>query len=193
MNTFGARRCNHEVMVRGAFANVRIKNLMAPGTEGGVTIHQPSGEKMPIHEAAERYRRDGIPLVVLAGEEYGTGSSRDWAAKGPQMLGIKAVIARGFERIHRTNLIGMGILPCQFKGTDSVTSLGIDGSESFDLTGIAGEIKPMQDVALVIRRRNGTAQNVTLTLRVDTAIEAEYLRHGGILPYVLREIIAQAA
>ncbi|MBI4206893.1 MAG: aconitate hydratase AcnA [Betaproteobacteria bacterium] len=193
MNTFGARRCNHEVMVRGAFANVRIKNLMAQGTEGGVTLHQPSGEKLSIFEAATRYRKEGVPLVVFAGEEYGTGSSRDWAAKGPQMLGIKAVIARGFERIHRTNLIGMGILPCQFKGTDSVASLRIDGSERFDLTGVDSDLKPIQDVTLVVRRRDGRTQNVTLTLRVDTPIEAEYLRHGGILPYVLREIIAQAA
>jgi aconitate hydratase len=193
MNTFGARRCNHEVMVRGAFANVRIKNLMAPGTEGGVTIHQPSGEKLAVHDAAARYRKEGVPLMVFAGEEYGTGSSRDWAAKGPQMLGIKAVVARGFERIHRTNLIGMGILPCQFQGADSVAALGIDGSESFDLTGISGEIKPMQDVTLIVRRKDGSTQNLALTLRVDTAIEAEYLRHGGILPYVLRDIIAQAA
>src|SRR5205085_12371880 len=124
MNTFGARRCNHEVMVRGAFANVRIKNLMVPGTEGGVTVHQPSGEQMGIHEAADRYRKEGTPLVVFAGEEYGTGSSRDWAAKGPQLLGIKFVVARGFERIHRTNLIMMGILPCQFQGKDSVAALG---------------------------------------------------------------------
>ena len=193
MNTFGARRCNHEVMMRGTFANVRIKNLMAPGTEGGVTLHQPSGEKLPVHEAAARYREEGVPLVVFAGEEYGTGSSRDWAAKGPQMLGIRAVVARGYERIHRSNLIGMGILPCQFKGNDSVGALKIDGSETYDLTGIAGDLQPMQDVTLVIQRKDGSTQRVTLTLRVDTAIEAEYLKHGGILHYVLREIVAQAA
>jgi aconitate hydratase len=180
-------------MVRGAFANMRIKNLLAPGTEGGVTIHQPSGEKLAVHEAAARYRKEGVPPLVFAGEEYGTGSSSDWAARGPQMLGIKAVVARGFERIHRTNLIGMGILPCQFQGADSVGSLKIDGSESFDLTGISGEIKLMQDVTLTIRRKDGSTHDMTLTLRVDTAIEAEYLRHGRILPYVLREIIAQAA
>jgi aconitate hydratase len=190
MNTFGARRCNHEVMARGTFANVRIKNLMVPGSEGGVTIHQPSGEKLGMHEAAMRYRKDGVPLLVFAGEEYGTGSSRDWAAKGPQMLGIRAVVARGFERIHRSNLIGMGILPCQFQRDDSVASLGIGGSETFDLGGIAGDLQPMQDVTLVIHRQDGTSAQVTLTLRVDTAIEAEYLKHGGILHYVLRDIVA---
>ena len=190
MNTFGARRCNHEVMVRGAFANVRIKNLMVRGTEGGVTVHQPSGEQMGIHDAADRYRSEGVPLVVFAGEEYGTGSSRDWAAKGPQLLGVKFVVARGFERIHRTNLIMMGILPCQFKGSDSVSSLSIDGTETFDLTGVEGDLKPGQDVTLTIRRKDGSARKVTLTLRADTPIEIEYLKHGGILPYVLREIMA---
>ncbi len=193
MNTFGARRCNHEVMVRGAFANVRIKNLMVPGVEGGVTLHQPSGERMGIHEAAERYRRENVPLAVFAGEEYGTGSSRDWAAKGPQLLGVKFVVARGFERIHRTNLIMMGILPCQFKGSDSVASLEIDGTEMFDLTGVEGDLQPGQDVTLTIRRADGGTKRVSLTLRADTPIEIEYLKHGGILPYVLREIMAQAA
>jgi aconitate hydratase len=189
MNTFGARRCNHEVMLRGAFANVRIKNLMVPGVEGGVTTHQPGGEQMGIYDAAVRYRKEGVPLVVFAGEEYGTGSSRDWAAKGPQLLGVKLVVARGFERIHRTNLIMMGILPCQFKGKDSVASLGIDGSETFDLTGVEGELQPSQDVTLTIRRKDGTEKKVTVTLRADTPIELEYLKHGGILPYVLREIL----
>jgi aconitate hydratase len=193
MNTFGARRCNHEVMLRGAFANVRIKNLMVPGTEGGITVHRPSGEQMGIYDAAARYRKEGIPLVVLAGEEYGTGSSRDWAAKGPQLLGIKVVVARSFERIHRTNLIGMGILPCQFKGKDSVASLAIDGTETFDLTGVEGDLSPGQDVTLTVRRKDGSAKKVTVTLRADTPIEIEYLRHGGILPYVLREILTQPA
>jgi aconitate hydratase len=194
MNTFGARRCNHEVMLRGAFANVRIKNLMVPGVEGGVTLHQPSGEQMGIYDAAARYRKEGTPLVVFAGEEYGTGSSRDWAAKGPQLLGVKFVVARGFERIHRTNLIMMGILPCQFKGSDSVASLGIDGSETFDVTGVEGELKPGQDVTLTIHRKDGGTKSVTVILRADTPIEIEYLKHGGILPYVLREILhAQAA
>ena len=190
MNTFGARRCNHEVMVRGAFANVRIKNLMVPGVEGGVTLHQPSGEQMGVHDAADRYRREGVPLAVFAGEEYGTGSSRDWAAKGPQLLGVKFVVARGFERIHRTNLIMMGVLPCQFKGSDSVAKLGIDGTETFDLTGVEGDLAPAQDVTLTIRRRDGSTKKTTLTLRADTPIEIEYLRHGGILPYVLREILS---
>jgi len=191
MNTFGARRCNHEVMARGAFANVRIRNLLAPGTEGGVTLHQPGGEKMGIYDASMRYQKDGVPLFVFGGEEYGTGSSRDWAAKGTQMLGIKVVVARGFERIHRSNLIGMGVLPCQFKGSDSIQSLNIDGSETFDLLGVdGGNVKPMQDVKLVIHRKDGSRQNVAVTLRVDSPIEVEYLKHGGILPYVLREIMA---
>jgi aconitate hydratase len=190
MNTFGARRCNHEVMLRGAFANVRIKNLMVPGVEGGVTMHQPSGLEMGVHEAAATYRKEGVPLVVFAGEEYGTGSSRDWAAKGPQLLGVKFVVARGFERIHRTNLIMMGIVPCQFKGKDSIASLGIDGTETFDLTGIEGDLKPAQDVTLTVRRKDGTTRSVAVTLRADTPIEIEYLKHGGILPYVLREILA---
>ena len=193
MNTFGARRCNHEVMLRGAFANVRIKNLMVPGVEGGVTVHQPSGEQMGIYDASQRYRKEGVPLVVLAGEEYGTGSSRDWAAKGPHLLGVKIVVARSFERIHRTNLIGMGILPCQFKGSDSAASLKIDGTETFDLTGVEDDLKPAQDVMLTIRRKDGTSRAVPVTLRADTPIEIEYLRHGGILPFVLREIMAAAA
>jgi aconitate hydratase len=193
MNTFGARRCNHEVMVRGAFANVRIKNLMVPGVEGGVTVHQPSRQQMGVHEAAERYRGEGVPLAVFAGEEYGTGSSRDWAAKGPQLLGVRFVVARGFERIHRTNLIMMGILPCQFKGSDGVASLDIDGTETFDLSGVEGDLQPGQDVTLTIHRKDGSTKSVSLTLRADTPIEIEYLKHGGILPYVLREIMTQAA
>ena len=191
LSSFGSRRTNHEVMVRGAFANPRIKNLLAPGTEGGVTIHQPSGDKMTIYEASMRYQNDGIPLFVFGGEEYGTGSSRDWAAKGTQMLGVKCVVARGYERIHRSNLVGMGVLPCQFKGNDSVQSLKIDGTETFDLIGVAGgNVKPLQDLTLVIHRKDGSKQNVTVMLRVDSPIEVEYLKHGGILPYVLRELMA---
>ncbi|MBI3041897.1 MAG: aconitate hydratase AcnA [Betaproteobacteria bacterium] len=189
---FGVRRCNHEVLVRGTFTNVRIRNLMAPGTEGGVTVHQPSGETMAVFDASARYRKDGVPLVVFGGEDYGTGSARDGAAKGTMLLGIKAVIARSFERIHRSNLIGMGVLPCQFKDGSSWRNLGIDGSETFDLLGIPDKVKPMQDVTLVINRNDGTSRHAVLRLRVDTAIEAEYLRHGGILPYVLREILAAA-
>jgi aconitate hydratase len=190
---YGVRRCNHEVMVRGTFANVRIKNMMAQGSEGGLTTHEPSGEKTSMFEASERYRKDGVPLIVFGGADYGTGSARDWAAKGTALLGIRAVITRSFERIHRSNLIGMGVLPCQFKDDMSWQSLKIDGSETFDLLGLSGGIEPMQDVTLVIRRKDGSEQRVPLLLRVDTSIEADYLHHGGILPYVLREIMPAAA
>jgi len=193
MSNFGVRRCNHEVMIRGAFANVRINNLMVPGTEGGVTVHQPTGEKMSIYDASERYRSQGVPLVVLAGEEYGTGSSRDWAAKAPYLLGVKFVVARSFERIHRSNLVGMGVMPCQLNGTDTAQSLKLDGSEVFDLVGLDVELQPMQVITLVIHRKDGITTRVPLTLRADTAIEIEYLKHGGILPYVLREIMATPA
>jgi len=195
-NSYGARRGNHEVMMRGTFANVRIKNLMIPPApdgsrvEGGVTIHQPSGERMSIYDAAMRYVADGVPTMVFGGEEYGTGSSRDWAAKGTQLLGVKAVVARSFERIHRSNLVGMGVLPLQFTGSDSVESLGITGSESFDLEGLDGEIRPQQSVTLVIRRADGSVKRATLRLRIDTAIEVDYFRHGGILPFVLRQLLA---
>ena len=190
---FGVRRLNHEVMVRGTFTNVRLKNLMAPGTEGGITVHQPSGDVTGIFEAATRYRQDGVPLFLFGGADYGTGSARDWAAKGTQLLGVRAVIARSFERIHRANLVGMGVLPCQFPEGLSWQDLGIDGSETFDLRGIAGELRPMQDATLVVHRANGKTDTVPLRLRIDTPIEAEYLRHGGILPYMLREIVAAAA
>jgi aconitate hydratase len=191
LSSFGSRRTNHEVMVRGAFANPRIKNLMVPGSEGGVTVHQPSGDKMQIFDASMRYQKDNVPLFVFGGEEYGTGSSRDWAAKGTQMLGIRVVVARGYERIHRSNLVGMGVLPCQFKGSDSVQTLGITGEESYDLLGVeGGNIKPLQDVTLVIHRKDGSTQHVAVTLRVDSPIEVEYLKNGGILPFVLRELMA---
>ncbi len=194
-NSYGARRGNYEVMVRGTFANVRIKNLMLPPkpdgsrVEGGYTLYQPSGEQMTIFEAAMRYLAERIPTVVFGGEEYGTGSSRDWAAKGTQLLGVKAVIARSFERIHRSNLVGMGVLPLQFKGSDSVQSLGIRGDERFDILGLK-DIRPQQDVDLVIHRRDGSRQQVTLLCRIDTPIEVDYYRHGGILPYVLRQLMA---
>ena len=191
LSSFGSRRTNHEVMVRGAFANPRIKNLMVPGSEGGVTFHQPDGAKMQIFDASMQYQKDKVPLFVFGGEAYGTGSSRDWAAKGTQMLGIRVVVARGYERIHRSNLVGMGVLPCQFKGTDSVQTLGITGDESYDLIGVeGGNIKPLQDVTLVIHRKDGSTQNVAVTLRVDSPIEVEYLKNGGILPFVLRELMA---
>jgi aconitate hydratase len=195
-NSYGARRGNHEVMMRGTFANVRIKNLMLPTkadgsrVEGGITLHQPSGEQMSIYDAAMRYIRDGVATVVFGGEEYGTGSSRDWAAKGTQLLGVKAVVARSFERIHRSNLVGMGVLPLQFKGTDSVQTLGITGTETFDVRGIESAIKPQQDCTLVIHRADGTTREVPVTLRIDTPIEVDYYQHGGILPYVLRQLLA---
>jgi aconitate hydratase len=188
-NSYGARRGNHEVMVRGTFANVRIKNLMVPDVEGGVTIHQPAGERMSIYDAAMRYQSDGVPLVIVAGQEYGTGSSRDWAAKGTRLLGVKAAIAQSFERIHRSNLVGMGVLPCQFKDGMSAASLGLDGSETFDLRGVEAGIEPRQDVTLVIHRANGATEEIQITLRIDTPIEVDYYRHGGILPYVLRQLL----
>jgi len=195
-NSYGSRRGNHEVMMRGTFANVRIKNLMIPPNadgsrfEGGETLHQPSQERMPIYDAAMKYIAEGVPTVVFGGEEYGTGSSRDWAAKGTQLLGVKAVIARSFERIHRSNLVGMGVLPLQFKGEDSVDTLEITGKETYDITGIENGIRPQQDVTLVIHRPDGTSQEVSMLLRIDTATEVDYYLHGGILPYVLRELLA---
>ncbi|MCO1364473.1 aconitate hydratase AcnA [Burkholderia multivorans] len=195
-NSYGSRRGNHDVMMRGTFANVRIKNLMIPakedGTrvEGGLTIHQPSGEQLSIYDAAMKYIDEGTPTVVFAGEEYGTGSSRDWAAKGTQLLGVKAVIARSFERIHRSNLVGMGVLPLQFKGADSVQSLGITGEETYDIEGLGDDFKPQQDVTLVIHRKNGETQRVPVLLRIDTPIEVDYYKHGGILPFVLRSLLA---
>lgn len=189
-NSYGSRRGNHEVMMRGTFANVRIKNLMVPGVEGGVTVHQPSSETMTIYDAAMRYQETATPLVILAGQEYGTGSSRDWAAKGAKLLGVKAVVAQSFERIHRSNLVGMGVLPCQFKSGDSIQSLQLDGSETFDLIGLENGIMPRQDVSLVIYRADGSVQTVPVTLRIDTPIEVDYYLHGGILPYVLRQLLA---
>ncbi len=188
-NSYGARRGNHEVMMRGTFANVRIKNLMLPGTEGGVTLYR--NEKLPIYDAAMRYIADGTPTVVFGGEEYGTGSSRDWAAKGTQLLGVKAVIARSFERIHRSNLVGMGVLPLQFMGGDSAQSLGIKGDETIDVVGL-DHIVPQQELQLRIRKADGSERQITVKSRIDTAIEVDYYRHGGILPYVLREIVGRA-
>ena len=195
-NSYGSRRGNHDVMMRGTFANVRIKNLMIPlkadgsRVEGGVTIFQPSGEELSIYDAAMKYIDAGTPTIVFAGEEYGTGSSRDWAAKGTQLLGVKLVVARSFERIHRSNLVGMGVLPLQFKGTDSVQSLNITGEETFDLEGLTSDIKPQQEVTLVIHRKDGSEQRVTVLLRIDTPIEVDYYKHGGILPFVLRSLLA---
>jgi aconitate hydratase len=188
-NSYGARRGNHEVMMRGTFANVRIKNLMLPGTEGGVTLYK--SEKLPIYEAAMRYIADGTPTVVFGGEEYGTGSSRDWAAKGTQLLGVRAVIARSFERIHRSNLVGMGVLPLQFTGADSAQTLGIKGDETIDVLGLE-EIRPQQQLKLRIRSADGRQVEIPVKSRIDTAIEVDYYQHGGILPYVLRELIGRA-
>ncbi len=189
-NSYGSRRGNDEVMTRGTFANLRLRNEMAPGTEGGVTRFQPSGEQMFIYDAAMRYQAAGVPLVVVAGKEYGTGSSRDWAAKGTRLLGVKAVIAESFERIHRSNLVGMGVLPLQFPpGTDRRT-LGLDGSEEFAIAGLAAGLRPRQELSLTITRRDGTSLTVALISRIDTVDEAEYFRHGGILRYVLRGLLA---
>ena len=196
-NSYGSRRGNHEIMMRGTFANVRIKNRMIPAkadgsaVEGGITIHQPSGEQMSIYDAAMKYVAEGTPTMVFGGEEYGTGSSRDWAAKGTQLLGVKAVITRSFERIHRSNLVGMGVLPLQFIGDDSVQTLGITGNETFDLKGLEGDIKPQQLATLVIHRADGSSQEVKVLLRIDTPIEVDYYKHGGILPFVLRQLLAE--
>ncbi len=193
-NSYGSRRGHHEVMMRGTFANVRIKNLMIPPgpdgsrEEGGVTIFQPSGEKMFIYDAAMKYVAEGTPTIVFGGEEYGTGSSRDWAAKGTQLLGIQAVVARSFERIHRSNLVGMGVLPLQFKSGDSWESLGIRGDETFDIE-LGGTLKPQQDATLVIHGKGGETRRIPLVLRIDTPIEVDYYRHGGILPFVLRQLL----
>ncbi len=189
-NSYGSRRGNHEVMMRGTFANIRIKNEMVPGTEGGVTKHQPSGKVMPIYDAAMMYAEEGVPLVIVGGKLYGNGSSRDWAAKGTSLLGAKAVIVESFERIHRSNLVGMGVLPLQFKETQSRLTLGLDGTEIFDIIGIKDGISPRMDVSCNIKRADGSTENITLLCRIDTADEVEYYRHGGILQYVLRDLKA---
>ena len=189
-NSYGARRGNHEVMMRGTFANVRIRNLIAPGTEGGVTLHQPSGEQLPIFDAAMRYVESKTPLLIFAGQEYGTGSSRDWAAKGTRLLGVRAVVARSYERIHRSNLIGMGVLPCQFMEGDSAESLNLCGNEEFDLLDADGAIHPRQQVRLQIRRADGTVDEVPLLVRADTPTECEYFAKDGILPFVLAQLVA---
>jgi aconitate hydratase len=189
-NSYGARRGNHQVMMRGTFANVRLKNLMVPGVEGGVTVLQPQGEQMSIYDAAMRYQSAGVPLVIVAGQEYGTGSSRDWAAKGTALLGVRAVVAESFERIHRSNLVGMGVLPCEFKENLTSRSLGLVGTELFDIEGLAEGIKPRQDVTLVIHRADGSADRIVVMVRLDTPIEVDYYAHGGILPYVLRQLLA---
>jgi aconitate hydratase len=196
-NSYGSRRGNDRVMTRGTFANVRIKNLMAPGTEGGVTrcfatkdCACAPGEQVSIYDAAMAYQKEGTPLVVIAGQEYGTGSSRDWAAKGTALLGVKAVIAQSFERIHRSNLLGMGVLPLQFKEGTSAGTLKLDGTETFDVVGLGQGLKPQQDLTLRFTRANGQVETIPVTCRIDTPIEIDYYQHGGILPYVLRQLVA---
>ena len=190
-NSYGSRRGNHRIMMRGTFANVRIQNLMVPGVIGGMTIYQPVGEEMSIYDASLIYRDLGVPLMIFAGQEYGTGSSRDWAAKGTALLGVKAVIAQSFERIHRSNLVGMGVLPCQFKEGTSAQTLGLDGTEKFDLVGLEDGLRPQMDVTLRIQRASGDTQEVPLILRIDTPIEVDYYLNGGILPYVLRQLLEE--
>jgi aconitate hydratase len=190
-NTFGARRGNHEVMGRGTFGNIRLKNRLIPGVEGWYTRHLPDGEEMSIWEASEKYQAEGVPLIVLGGKEYGTGSSRDWAAKGPRILGVKAVIVESFERIHRSNLIGMGVLPLQFVDGQSIDSLGLTGEEVFDIAGISGELSPRQRFEVRATAADGTVKTFSVMSRIDTPIEVEYYKHDGILPYVLRQLAAK--
>ena len=189
-NSYGSRRGNDRVMVRGTFANIRLKNAMLPGVEGGVTIHVPSGERMDIYDAAERYRAEGTPLVVIAGREYGSGSSRDWAAKGPLLLGVRAVIAQSYERIHRSNLVGMGVLPLQWKAGESAESHGLTGRETLTIRGLAGELRPRQDVTLELSKADGSKASLAVTARLDTPVEVNYFRNGGILQAVLRKMLA---
>jgi aconitate hydratase len=188
-NSYGARRGNHEVMVRGTFANVRLRNQLAPGTEGGWTRHLPDGEVMTIYDASIRYRDEHVPLLVIAGKEYGSGSSRDWAAKGTQLLGVQAVIAESFERIHRSNLVNMGVLPLEFKSGENAASLKLTGTESYDLLGVAAGLRHRGDVRIAVRRSDGTSMEFVATVRIDTPEELLAFRHGGILPYVVRQLM----
>ncbi len=190
-NSYGSRRGNDRVMLRGTFANVRIKNLMVSPKEGGLTIQQPGGDETFIYDAAMNYKAEGVPTIIFGGQEYGTGSSRDWAAKGTYLMGVKAVITQSFERIHRSNLVGMGVLPLQFKDGVNAGTLKLDGTETFDLSGLDGDVTPSQDVILRISRTDGTSEEVALTLRIDTPIELEYYKGGGILQFVLRQLLSQ--
>ncbi|HEY3939359.1 MAG TPA: aconitate hydratase, partial [Bryobacteraceae bacterium] len=188
-NSYGARRGNHEVMMRGTFANIRLRNLLAPGTEGGWTVHQPGDEQMTIYDAAMKYREEGVPLVIIAGKEYGSGSSRDWAAKGTLLLGVRAVLAESFERIHRSNLVGMGVLPLEFAPGEDFKSLGLTGLESFDFQGLGEKFEPQKKIKVRARDAQGREKNFTATARVDTPFEVAYYQHGGILHYVLRQML----
>jgi aconitate hydratase len=190
-NSYGARRGNHEVMVRGTFANVRLQNLLAPGTEGGVTRHQPSDEPMSIFDASQRYAAEDVPLLVIAGKEYGSGSSRDWAAKGTFMLGVKAVLARSYERIHRSNLIGMGILPLEFLPGQEFEVLGLTGRETFSISGISEGLSTGKHLTVYANSAEGTVVEFDVLTRIDTVVELEYYRHGGILQYVLRQLLRE--
>jgi aconitate hydratase len=186
-NSYGSRRGNDRVMTRGTFANIRLRNLLCPGTEGGVTLHLPTGEQMSVFDAAMKYKEEGTPLVVLAGTEYGTGSSRDWAAKGTYLLGVRAVIAVSFERIHRSNLVGMGVLPLEFRSGEGREALGLDGAETFEIA-LSDDLKPRQAVEVTATKPGGDAVHFTAVCRIDTPVEVEYYRHGGILHKVLRDL-----
>jgi aconitate hydratase len=190
-NSYGARRGNHEVMVRGTFANTRLRNQLAPGTEGGWTLYQPGGEQMSIYDASVRYREAGVPLVIIAGKEYGSGSSRDWAAKGTQLLGVTVVIAESFERIHRSNLVNMGVLPLEFKTGETAASVGLTGTEVFDFVGVATGLKPRGALTVVGTCADGSRREFQATVRIDTPEELVAFRHGGILPYVVRQLVGR--
>jgi aconitate hydratase len=189
-NSFGSRRGNHEVMMRGTFGNIRLRNLMVPGVEGPWTIHVPTGDRMSIYDAALRYQQEGTPLVVISGKEYGSGSSRDWAAKGSALLGVKAVIAQTYERIHRSNLVCMGVLPLQFKEGESAQSLGLTGFETFFITGISDGITPRQNASVSVLRQDGSRVTFETTVRIDAPAEVEYFLNGGILQMVLRQLLS---
>jgi aconitate hydratase len=188
-NTYGARRGNHEVLVRGTFGNIRLKNLMLPGVEGPKTVHLPTRETLFVYDAAMRYRQEHVPLIVIAGKEYGSGSSRDWAAKGPLLLGVRAVIAESYERIHRSNLVGMGVLPLQFVDGQNRETLGLTGFEVYAIEGIAGRLKPKQRVMVRAKREDGSESTFEAIVRIDAMVEVEYYRHGGILHMMLRELL----
>jgi aconitate hydratase len=189
-NSYGSRRGNHEVMMRGTFANIRLRNKLVPGSEGGVTVHEPSGQVMSIYDAAMRYQTDGVPLIILAGAEYGSGSSRDWAAKGTALLGVRAVIAQSYERIHRSNLVQMGVLPLQFLDGESKESLGLTGEETYSVLGIATGLAPGKLLEVEAKAADGTVKKLKARARIDTAVELSYYQHGGILQYVLRQLAA---
>ena len=192
-NSYGSRRGNHEVMMRGTFANIRLRNELAPGTEGSWTEHLPDGERLTVYDGAMRYQSEGVPLLVLAGKEYGSGSSRDWAAKGPSLLGIRAALAESFERIHRSNLVGMGVLPLQFKEGDSATSLGLTGRETYSVRGLGGGITPRMEVTVDAADEDGVTRSFSAIVRIDGPAEVDYFLHGGILQMVLRRMLAGEA